>query len=56
VDIVGEQRPDRCLVTAGVEGLLRLVQPAQQVDGLGSLHDMAMLAVPAEELARHLGR
>jgi hypothetical protein len=31
------------------------VQPAQQVDGLGSLHDMAMVAVLAEELARHLG-
>jgi hypothetical protein len=49
-DIVGEQRPDRRLVTAGVEGLLRLVQPAQQVDGLGSLRDMAMVAVLAEEL------
>jgi hypothetical protein len=50
VDIVGEQHSDRRLVTAGVEGLLRLVQPAQQVDGLGSLRDMAMVAVLAEEL------
>jgi hypothetical protein len=50
VDIVGEHHSDRRLVTAGVEGLLRLVQPAQQVDGLGSLRDMAMVAVLAEEL------
>jgi hypothetical protein len=39
--IVGEQRPDRPFVTAGVEGLLDLVDPPQQLDSLGSIHDLA---------------
>jgi hypothetical protein len=41
VDIVGEQCPDRLLVTTGVERLLGLMQPAQQFDSLGSIHELA---------------
>jgi hypothetical protein len=41
MDIVCEQRPDRRVVTAGVESLLGLVEPSQQSDGSGSIHDLA---------------
>jgi hypothetical protein len=37
MDIVGQQRPNRRVVTAGVESLLGLLEPSQQLDGFGSI-------------------
>jgi len=38
VDVIGQQRPDRRLLSAGVEGSLRRMQPAEQLYGLRSVH------------------
>jgi hypothetical protein len=39
VDVLGEERPDRRLLATCVEGSLSLVQPAEELYNLGSLHD-----------------
>jgi hypothetical protein len=47
LDIVGEQRPDRCVLTAGIEGLLGLMEPPQQSDRLDSVHDQLVRTLSA---------
>ena len=47
VDIIGQQRPDRRLISASVEGPLSRMQPAKQVYGLSSIHGSATVAEAA---------